>query len=444
MKTLRFAGWLGSLLLTIGACAAVANAETEDHASLWTTFTDTFDGYVENSTAVRLNELDHLTKIENSLDLKFEHAFGDAVNLKLDMLSVYDAVYDVDDDLDVTDEDEYHAYVDPREATLNFTVNKFELRLGRQQVLWEKTDSLRVLDAVNPLDLREYLFDDFDSLRIPLWMANVEYYFNTDFSLQALVIPDLTFTELPHAGSEFELASTPPPTGIRPIVNAADEPDSNVENTEYGLRLQGLLKGWDVTLNYLYTWNDTPFKQKTLDLTAGTITVTPAYARQHLIGGSLVNVLGGTVCRLEIAAKTDEFYSVTDPRVTDMVVDKTALHYALAFERDLLGVSWILQGYQRYVLDYDERISPEDELTTTLTLRASKALNQEETLEFEVKGAYRANDDDYYLNPKLQYALTDAWKGTLGAYLIGGGDAYSFYGQYDANDSLYAELRYSF
>lgn len=105
--------------------------------------------------------------------------------------------------------------------------------------------------------------------------------------------------------------------------------------------------------NYLYTWNDTPFKQKTLDLTAGTITVTPAYARQTSDRRQSRQCPRRHDCQLEVAAKAVEFYSVTDTRVTDMVVDKTALHYALAFERDLLDVSWILQGYQRYIR-YDE------------------------------------------------------------------------------------------
>ncbi len=434
------------LLFLLCALAAPAQAQDENEKTpgVWAAFTGAFDGYIENSTAYRITDESELTKLENSLNLKFSHAFGDAVNLKLEALAVYDAIYDLNDDLDVEDEDEYHAYVDPREVTLNFSFEKFEMRLGRQTVNWEKTDSLRVLDAVNPLDLREFLFDDFEDLRIPLWMANFEYYLTPDYSLQFLIIPDMTFTEIAHAGSEFELARAAVPAGLTLTVNDEDTPDANVENAEYGLRFQGMANGWDFSLNYLYSWNDQPFKKKTLNPATGSLTVTPAHDRMQIVGGSVVNVFFDTVVRLELAAKIGEFFSVDNPKVTDMVTEKTTLEYALAFERDVWGISWLLQGHQKHILDYEDMIAPDEETATFFTLRVAKNLNQEETLKTEFRAAYRVDDGDYHLNPQIEYALSDAWKTALGADIIGGGEDDSFYGQFDDNDRVYAELRYSF
>ncbi|GAK50671.1 hypothetical protein U14_01904 [Candidatus Moduliflexus flocculans] len=435
-----------SLLFLLCALAAPAQAQDENNESpgIWKKFSGAFDGYIENNTAYRIAEPTGFTKVKNSLDLKFNQNFGDVVNLKLDLLGVYDAIYDLDDDLAVEDEEDYRAYVDPREVTLNLSFQKFEMRLGRQIVNWEKTDSLRVLDAVNPLDLQEFIFADLADIRIPLWMGNFEYYFTPDYSLQFLLIPDMTFTELAHTGSEFELARAAVPAGL--TLNVADEetPPVQVGNTEYGLRFQGVTGGWDFSLNYLYSWNDQPFKKKTLNASTSTLTVTPAHARVNIVGGSVVNVFFGTVVRFELAAKIGERFSVDDPTVKEMVVDKTDVEYALAFERDFWDMSWLLQAYQKYILDYEEMITPDDEVTTLFTLRVAKDLNQEETLKTEIRAEYRANDGDYHINPKLEYAITDAWKTTFGFDIIGGGDDDSFYGQFDEKDRVYAELRYSF
>ena len=97
--------------LVCGVPGYAQEDEESERRSFFTAFTDTFDGYVENATAVRLNELDRFTKIKNSLRLEYEHDFGEHVNLKLDGLAVYDAVYDVED-LEVEDEEDYRAYID--------------------------------------------------------------------------------------------------------------------------------------------------------------------------------------------------------------------------------------------------------------------------------------------------------------------------------------------
>ncbi|MES9849300.1 MAG: DUF1302 family protein, partial [Candidatus Thiodiazotropha sp.] len=66
------------------------------------------------------------------------------------------------------------AYIDatmPTEsgATWNF-------RLGRQQVVWGRTDLFRVLDVINPVDYsRHNIYDELEDIRIPMWMATGEY-----------------------------------------------------------------------------------------------------------------------------------------------------------------------------------------------------------------------------------------------------------------------------
>jgi hypothetical protein len=60
-----------------------------------------------------------------------------------------------------------------REAYMDLSLRDLPLsfRLGRQQVVWGETDSFRMLDRANPLDLRWHqTYESWDDLRVPLWM----------------------------------------------------------------------------------------------------------------------------------------------------------------------------------------------------------------------------------------------------------------------------------
>lgn len=50
------------------------------------------------------------------------------------------------------------------------------LKLGRQQVIWGRTDLFRVLDVINPVDYsRNNIYDELQDIRYPMWMITGEY-----------------------------------------------------------------------------------------------------------------------------------------------------------------------------------------------------------------------------------------------------------------------------
>ena len=50
------------------------------------------------------------------------------------------------------------------------------LRVGKQQVVWGRTDLFRVLDIINPVDFsRHNIYDELEDIRIPQWIATAEY-----------------------------------------------------------------------------------------------------------------------------------------------------------------------------------------------------------------------------------------------------------------------------
>ena len=50
------------------------------------------------------------------------------------------------------------------------------VRVGKQQVVWGRTDLFRVLDVINPVDFsRNNIYDELEDIRIPMWIAQAEW-----------------------------------------------------------------------------------------------------------------------------------------------------------------------------------------------------------------------------------------------------------------------------
>ena len=59
------------------------------------------------------------------------------------------------------------------------------LKIGKQQVIWGRTDLFRVLDVINPVDYsRNNIYDELEDIRIPMWIAQAEYRMGPSESMQ--------------------------------------------------------------------------------------------------------------------------------------------------------------------------------------------------------------------------------------------------------------------
>lgn len=59
------------------------------------------------------------------------------------------------------------------------------VKLGKQQVVWGRTDLFRVLDVINPVDYsRNNIYDELEDIRIPMWIAQAEYRMGGSDSMQ--------------------------------------------------------------------------------------------------------------------------------------------------------------------------------------------------------------------------------------------------------------------
>jgi hypothetical protein len=73
-----------------------------------------------------------------------------------------------------------------RELYLDTTVGDWDLRIGKQQVVWGTADGIKLLDMVNPTDYREFNQNTMADARIPVWMINAEKYLDNGGNVQVI------------------------------------------------------------------------------------------------------------------------------------------------------------------------------------------------------------------------------------------------------------------
>ena len=65
-----------------------------------------------------------------------------------------------------------------RELYMDANVGDWWFRVGKQQIVWGKTDFFRLQDIINPVDFgQHFFFDSFEDIRIPQWIASAQWKF---------------------------------------------------------------------------------------------------------------------------------------------------------------------------------------------------------------------------------------------------------------------------
>jgi len=244
----------------------------------------------------------HISNWEWLFDLEATYRFSNNVSATIIHYFNYDGAYDIDPGVHhffhewsgpVWQEWHYYhtyerimreAYVDIQGAPN--PCMRWKWRLGKQQVTWGRVDGGRVMDIINPEDLREgpqHAGDDWRYYKLGLWMSNLYLDFGK-WNFQFLVVPD--FKENVFAmrtahnwGAPWELDMTYAPevtkivrvynwrTGntdpcvpvLRPYNSNSNVPEAwRISDTSIGGRLGFLTRGWEIHLSYYYTYPKFP------------------------------------------------------------------------------------------------------------------------------------------------------------------------------------------
>ena len=190
-----------------------------------------------------------------------------------------------------------------RELYVDAVIEDWWFRIGKQQIVWGKTDFFRMQDIINPVDFGyHFFFDQFEDIRIPQWIARAQYKFGSlgfvnDAALEVVWNFDRfqgvglgnpsqgwshPFGQMIGTFASFNTYFSPEPcvsaanatgagqtcvdgdgrlpSGFGVPVGLSEEriPANDLESTEFGLRFEFRLGDVRAALSYYYGWSDTP------------------------------------------------------------------------------------------------------------------------------------------------------------------------------------------
>jgi len=381
------------------------------------------------SRAVVRTQVEALGQLSDSLKWK--------ASLRLDL----DPVYANSDFYPAAVKEDQRAELLVRETYLDWSAGNWDLRLGRQNIVWGEVVGLFFADVVSARDLRDFILPEFEILRIPQWAARAEYFWK-DSHLELVWIPYPSYDNIGEPGAEFYPLPAISVPGFNTAIADEQKPGTGLDEGNYGLRLSTLRNGWDLAGFYYRSQSANPtfYRDVTLAPTP-TITFTPRHDRIWQAGGTLGKDFRSFVLKLEGIYTANRGYEVTRVDDPDGVVEQDTLEYIVGLDFTLPHeVRLNLQGFQRYYLDYDATILA-DEVESGLTLLLSGKITPK--VEPSLLLIQSLNRNDGLGRLRVNWYWRPNWRLAAGLDVFHGPST-GYFGRYDDRDRIYLEARYSF
>ncbi|MCO5171797.1 MAG: hypothetical protein M9894_36305 [Planctomycetes bacterium] len=361
-------------------------------------------------------------------------------------LRVDDADYAVGLPRGLDDEERRRPILWPEELHLDLAWDFLTLKAGYQVFAWGTGDLLNPTDILNPIDFS----DLFDTRRISVMAVSVEATFER-VSLELVSIPSFTRARLPLAGKRFDVLSGASPVPIlRP-----DDPDSSLQNAQWGARVKGNALGWDVSLSGFTGYDPLPSPRLAIrSLAPLDVVIDPRFDRRHMVGadfattlgflglgGRLGDILGGIQLHGEVA-----HFFIEGQRQDDFGQVVVGLNYTwidLIAEHDL---TLVLEYAGDFTTSRAEQALPGVRLNRVLRgavlARLEYAVDQD--LSFEVNAAVITHGrENALIHPGVRWNVTDNLRLELGGDIFLGPDD-TFFGQFRRDGRVIFDVRWVF
>ena len=303
-----------------------------------------------------------------------------------------------------------------------------DLTLGRQVVVWGRSDHFRITDILNPLDNRLPGMTDIEDVRLPVAMARIDVY-SDPWTFSLLAIPERRFDKRPVPGSDFFTAAASPPP--------RDAPASAFGSPEFGVALTGVFSNWDLSLYAASVFDDRPHVALTDD------GARLRHNRIRMLGAAGNFVAGNWLLKAEAAAQMGLRYSnAPDTGFTRLSVLAGVEYSGLA------DTAIAVEATNSHILDFDDRLSapPDDRRRDepASAVRISRRFQNDSVevtlvaLNFGLTG-----ENGAIQRAQVSYDWTDSVELTTGVVLYRAGEQTPFRGTGN-NDRLFLTLDYHF
>jgi len=368
---------------------------------------------------------DDFTSLKSSLFLDYEHKFENGFRVKVNAKAYYDAMYAIKGREDFSDDelDELESEVELFDAYIEGSItDSFDMKLGRQVVVWGRSDTLRVTDILNPLDNRRPGMVDIEDLRLPVAMAKFDYFIG-DWRVTPIAILEQRFSKNPPFASAFY-----------PAPFAAPE-NEDYSDVTYALSVGGEFSGWDVNFYAARVHDD-----------EGHIEFAPTPSKQHdkvNMFGTALNVLTGPwLFKTEIAYFDGLKYSTTG--------DKSFERTDVLLGAEYKGIADTLISYDvvtRNLSEHDDRLlnelNPLNKHSYQHAFRiSSDFMNATMTANYLISLYGEKLDEGGFQRAWVKYELGEGINTNFGVVDYIGGSV--LFDAIKDNDMVFADISYNF
>ena len=372
---------------------------------------------------------ENISSLKISLFLDYEHKFENGWRVKTNAKAYYDAMYDIrgTEKFSKQEIDELKSEVELYDAYVEGSItDSLDMKLGRQVVIWGRSDTLRVTDILNPLDNRRPGMVDIEDLRLPVAMAKFDYFIG-DWRVTPIAILEQRFSKNPPFGSVFNPL---------PMVAPSNESYSDVT---YALSVGGEFSGWDVNFYAAQVRND---EGQLILPTASQPSPIIAHDKIEMYGTALNVLTGSWLFKTELAYFDGLKFSTTG----DKEFSRTDLLLGVEYN----GIADTLISYDivtRNMSEYDSRF-----ISEAIPLKkhdyqhafrvTSDFMNATLTANYLISLYGEKLDEGGFQRAWVKYELMDGVNMNVGVVDYIGGSVV-----FDAvkdNDMVFADISYSF
>lgn len=400
-----------------------------------------FSGSIKNETTYHISGNEYFSKIRNQLMLIKTGEISDSLNFKITGRAYYDPVYTSTNNYPENVRLDQQSEIELRDTYLDYSSGPWDIRLGKQQLVWGEVILGIVTDIVNARDLRELILPDFNMVRIPQWGINTEYS-NRNFHAELFFSPILEFDKLGVTSSDFYQPLPLPSQHTTPRTTVdATKPNNTFENAETGIRLSYLLNGWDTSILYLHSWDRSPVNYRIID--SGVYNFQPVYKRLDSYGLTSAKEINKIVYKGEFILKKGNHFVSIEPEVRDGILRKDTLTYAISADRTFFKkFDFTLQFLQKWIFGYTSALYLEKRVVNGIafSIRAD-FLNGRISPEFSYINNLMKPDMLY--RPRITFKIKDRWLLRLGADIFRGVND-GIFGKYSKKSRAYSELTSNF
>ena len=394
-------------------------------------------GYKDHQ--VNAIEYSELNQAQTSIYLQVDGKLSDNWKMRLSGDAFYDAIYDLKDES--YNDDILDAYQTQLRADDVYIQGRLgsdiDLKIGRQIVVWGKSDSIRITDVINPTDNRLPAMTDIEDLRLPTTMAKLDYYLGS-WNLSAMAIIESRIFEEASPRSEFFPVDNIFTGAPNPFIKLI-KPESSKENMQYAFAANGTFSGWDLSFYgsrvYDSKWHIEGSTPSTLKRIVSQI---------DMLGSAINIATGSWLLKSEIAYIDGIRYNST----TDA---KARLDALIGF--DYMGIKdtvLSLELANRHIFDHEDSMSSitgkdfinEDEYQSAM--RATRSFANDSINASALLSMFGSSwEYGGFARIWVEYDLMDALVANIGLVDYIDGDK-PFIKAISDNDRVFADVTYSF